>query len=231
VNQSAISVPTQLGNVQAEIHRYAERYNRDPSSIELLAVSKTKPVSAIHEAIAAGQKSFGENYLDEAIEKIQLINDPQVSWHFIGAIQSRKTTDIARHFDWAHGVDREKIATRLSAQRPAELPPLNICLQINIDNESTKAGISPEDTITLANICSDMPGIKLRGLMAIPAPRENLAAQREVFQRLGEIFDSVKSVHPTLDTLSIGMSGDLEAAIAEGATIVRIGTAIFGSRD
>jgi len=231
VNQSAFSIPSQLAKVQSDILRQAERYERDPSSIELLAVSKKKPAAAIQEAIAAGQKSFGENYVDEAIEKIQTINDPTISWHFIGAIQSRKTADIAEHFDWAHGVDRLKIASRLSSQRSNDKPPLNVCLQINIDGEATKAGISPDEAMSLANECSSLPGIALRGLMAIPAPRDQLAEQRAVFRQLHELYETLRNVHQNMDTLSIGMSGDLEAAIAEGATIVRVGTAIFGTRE
>ena len=231
MTQSSISIADRLRDVRSEIQHYASTYGRDPKTIELLAVSKRKPAAAIQDAIAAGQRSFGENYVDEALEKIQMINDPDISWHFIGAIQSRKTTDIAKHFDWAHGVDREKIATRLSTQRPSELSPLNICLQINIDHEPTKAGIPPEQAMSLADSCASLPGITLRGLMAIPAPRKSLDEQRNVFRKLKECYEALKTVHPTLDTLSIGMSQDLEAAIAEDATIVRVGTAIFGTRE
>ena len=231
MTQSPISVVERLCVVQDEIRQHATTYARDPNTIELLAVSKRKSVAAIQEAIDAGQTCFGENYVDEALEKIKTINDPSITWHFIGAIQSRKTTDIARHFNWAHSVDREKIASRLSAQRPPELPPLNVCLQINIDNEPTKAGIPPEQALSLANTCAPLPGIKLRGLMAIPAPRKTLDEQRRVFLDLKQCYDALKTVHPTMDTLSIGMSQDLEAAIAEGATIVRVGTAIFGARE
>ncbi len=231
VTQPSISVIKQLNDVQAQIRQHASTYGRDPNTIELLAVSKRKSASVIQEAVNAGQTSFGENYVDEALEKIKTINNASISWHFIGTIQSRKTADIAQHFDWAHSVDREKIATRLSTQRPPDLPPLDICLQINTDNESTKAGIPPEQAMSLADTCARLPGINLRGLMAIPAPRNSLKEQRHVFRDLKQCFDTLKSAHPTIDTLSIGMSQDLEAAIAEGATIVRIGTAIFGARE
>ena len=197
----------------------------------LLAVSKKKPLSAIQEAIIAGQRDFGENYVDEGVAKILEIDDASLIWHFIGAIQSRKTSQIAEHFHWAHGIDRLKIVRRLSEQRPDHLPPLNICLQVNLDNEVSKAGVAIDDVAELAAQCATLPNLRLRGLMAIPAPRETLEAQRKVLARLSNAMQLLKVDHPSLDTLSMGMSADMQAAIAEGATIVRVGTAIFGARD
>ncbi|WP_088921700.1 YggS family pyridoxal phosphate-dependent enzyme [Granulosicoccus antarcticus] len=229
-NNSVLAVASALETVRQDISTHAQHYGRTAQSIQLLAVSKRKPVSAIREAIDAGQRAFGENYLDEAVEKILSIDDAELQWHFIGAIQSRKTASIAEHFHWAHGVDRLKVAQRLSDQRPASSAPLNICLQVNIDNETGKAGASFADIRQLAADCAVLPGIVLRGLMAIPAPRTELSEQRQAFARLRECLNSLQSEHPGMDTLSMGMSGDLEAAIAEGATIVRVGTAIFGAR-
>ena len=226
-----MDISSALAKVRADIDQFETHYQRASGSVELLAVSKKKPVEAIREAIAAGQLSFGENYVDEGVEKIQTIDDSSLSWHYIGAIQSRKTAQIAEHFQWAHGIDRLKIARRLSEQRPASLPPLDICLQVNLDNEASKAGVRVEEVMPLALQCMELDGIRLRGLMAIPAPRDNLSAQREVLAQLRLALDAVKAQASQLDTLSMGMSGDLEAAIAEGATIVRIGTAIFGARD
>ena len=224
-------VATALQNVRSEIATFESRYQRDSGSVRLLAVSKKKPVSAIREAITAGQTEFGENYVDEGVAKIQQINDSELIWHFIGAIQSRKTSQIAEHFHWAHGVDRIKVARRLAEQRPQGKPALNICLQINLDNETSKAGIALDELPQLAQQCSELEGINLRGLMAIPAPRETLQEQRSVLARLRVAMESLQANYPSLDTLSMGMSNDMEAAIAEGATVVRVGTAIFGARD
>ena len=193
--------------------------------------ARRSPSSAIREAIVAGQRDFGENYVDEGVAKILEIDDASLVWHFIGAIQSRKTAQIAEHFHWAHGIDRLKIARRLSDQRPAHLPPLNICLQVNLDNEASKAGIAIDDIAELAEQCTTLANLRLRGLMAIPAPRETLEEQRKVLASLHSAMEQLKVEHPSLDTLSMGMSADMQAAIAEGATIVRVGTAIFGSRD
>lgn len=231
MTEGTLNIEAALATVRLQISRFEEQYERRTGSVQLLAVSKKKPVSAIRAAMAAGQKAFGENYVDEGVEKIREIDDSSLVWHYIGAIQSRKTALIAEHFHWAHGVDRLKIARRLAEQRPAHLPDLNICLQINLDNETTKAGITLEELPDLAEQCSTLSGIKLRGLMAIPAPRKLLSEQREVLRRLSTALQSLQSDHPDLDTLSMGMSADMEAAIAEGATMVRVGTAIFGARD
>lgn len=229
-------ISARLHQVTQSIRDFEARYGRELGSVELLAVSKTKPVAAIREAMDAGQLSFGENYVAEGLEKIQQIghntaDGSALTWHFIGAIQSRKTRDIANHFDWAHGVDRLKVATRLSQARiDAEKPPLNVCLQVALDDEAGKAGIDAAALPELAQAVAQLPGLHLRGLMAIPAPRQQFSEQREVFARLAKLFKSLRDEHPQLDTLSCGMSGDLEAAVAEGASIVRVGTAIFGAR-
>ena len=226
-----MDIESSLTDVRSQVTQFETQYERTPNSVMLLAVSKKKPVTAIRSAIKAGQREFGENYVDEGVAKIQELNDPALSWHFIGAIQSRKTALIAEHFQWAHGVDRLKIARRLADQRPSHLPALNICLQINMDNEASKAGIQLDEAAELAAACSELDGIHLRGLMAIPAPRETLDEQRAVFARLREALVELQPQHKNMDTLSMGMSGDMQAAIAEGATIVRVGTAIFGARD
>lgn len=231
-----------ISSIESRLRTYETRYQRPCNSVSLLAVSKTKPTSEIRDAIAAGQRRFGENYVDEAVEKIQHfkgvfdagkeLNEP-LEWHFIGQIQSRKSRTIAEHFDWAHGVDRLKVARRLSEARESlgnSTGPLNICLQVNVDREASKAGVTYEELDALADACADLPGLTLRGLMAIPAQRNDLESQRRVFAGLKEQFDLLKKHHANLDTLSIGMSGDLEAAVAEGATLVRVGTAIFGAR-
>lgn len=201
---------------------------RDASSIHLLAVSKTKPAPAVREAYAAGMRDFGENYLQEALGKQAELTDLPLSWHFIGPIQSNKTRAIAENFAWVHSVDRLKIAQRLSEQRPADLPPLNICIQVNVSGEASKSGCTPADLPDLANAISALPRLKLRGLMAIPEPTEDRAAQDAAF---AAVRDLQNSLNLPLDTLSMGMSHDLESAIAQGATWVRIGTALFGARD
>ncbi len=231
IEYSSHSVASALEKVRQDISIFEQRYARTPGSVQLLAVSKRKPVSAIREAMSAGQRAFGENYVDEAVEKIVSINDSSLEWHFIGAIQSRKTASIAEHFHWAHGVDRHKVARRLSDQRAATSTPLNVCLQVNVDSEEGKAGVHFDEVRQLAADCAELPGIVVRGLMAIPAPRTALVEQRQVFARLRDCLDSLRAEYPSMDTLSMGMSGDLEAAIAEGATIVRVGTAIFGERE
>ena len=225
------STTKSLNQVTLELHEYEKKYARLPGSVNLLAVSKRKPVSAILEAMEAGQTAFGENYVDEGVDKILTINDRTLQWHFIGAIQSRKCTQIAEHFDWVHGVDRLKVATRLSNARPDSAKPLNICLQVNLDQEENKAGVTIEEVRELALACSMLPRLRVRGLMAIPAPRDDIKKQREVFATLSDTLINLKNDLPELDTLSMGMSADMEAAIAEGATIVRVGTAIFGVRD
>lgn len=221
-----------LAAVQARIRAAEVRFERPAGSVSLLAVSKTKPLSDIVAAMTAGQRAFGENYVDEALEKISALSDASDSpeWHYIGAIQSRKTADIAGQFAWAHGVDRLKVAQRLSRQRPESLPALNICLQVNLDAEASKAGVDPTEVPALAAQCAELPGLRVRGLMAIPAPRTDFDEQRAVFAQLRRLAEQLQSAHPQMDTLSMGMSADLEAAIAEGSTLVRVGTAVFGAR-
>ncbi|OWW20238.1 YggS family pyridoxal phosphate-dependent enzyme [Noviherbaspirillum denitrificans] len=224
-------------NLQAVRERIAEGARaalRDPRNVHLLAVSKTFGADAVIEASDAGQRAFGENYLQESVDKMAAVRaarpDLSLEWHFIGPIQSNKTRPIAEHFDWVHSVDREKIAHRLSEQRPAHLPPLNICLQVNISGEDTKSGAAPEEVAALAKAVAALPNLKLRGLMAIPEPAEDTARQREPFRKLRELLEQLNKEGLGLDTLSMGMSADMDAAIAEGATIVRVGTAIFGQR-
>lgn len=231
------SIANQLQVVHARIEAAARAAGRDPASVGLLAVSKFFDAAAVIEAARAGQSAFGENYVQEALDKMaslqQSTPELQLQWHFIGPIQSNKTRQIAEHFDWVHSVDREKIAHRLSEQRPPHLPPLNICLQVNISAEDSKSGIAPHDVLPLARAVAAMPRLRLRGLMAIPAPTEAASAQQAAFRQLRELAEQLSAsgeagVH--CDTLSMGMSADLDAAIAEGATIVRVGTAIFGQR-
>ncbi len=219
-----------LTAVRAVIAAAERRWQRDPGSVALLAVSKTKPLEAIMAAMAAGQTRFGESYIQESVEKIARLAVPSVEWHFIGPIQSNKTRPIAEHFQWVHSIDRIKVAQRLSDQRPANLPPLNICLQVNSSGEASKSGVPPEQLRELADAVATLPRLALRGLMTIPAPAQSLEDQRQPFRLVRGLRDDLaRSGHP-LDTLSMGMSDDLEAAIAEGSTMVRIGTAIFGAR-
>ena len=224
-----------LQDVRADIRRAALDCGRSEQQVRLLAVSKTFGSDAVLEAAHAGQVAFGENYLQEAVDKITFIRQSapelDLEWHFIGPIQSNKTRPIAEHFAWVHSVDREKIAQRLSEQRPADMPPLNICLQINISGESTKSGASPEDAVSLAKRIHALPGLHLRGLMAVPEPTNDEQQQRAAFRQLKQLNDEIVAQGIVLDTLSMGMSSDLHAAIAEGSTMVRIGTAIFGKRD
>ncbi|WP_320893109.1 YggS family pyridoxal phosphate-dependent enzyme [Stutzerimonas stutzeri] len=222
------TIEKNIAKVAARIREAAQAVDRDPATVGLLAVSKTQPAAAIREAAAAGIRDFGENYLQEALDKQAELSDLPLAWHFIGPIQSNKTKSIAEHFDWVHSVDRVKIAQRLSDQRPTALPPLNICLQVNVSGEASKSGCAPEELPQLAQAVAAMPHLRLRGLMCIPAPSEDPAEQRAAFARLRALRDGLPL---TLDTLSMGMSQDLEAAIAEGATWVRIGTALFGARD
>ena len=214
--------------VGSRIQAAANAANRDENSIQLLAVSKTKPAEALREAYAAGLRDFGENYLQEALGKQLELADLPLIWHFIGPIQSNKTRAIAEHFDWVHSVDRLKIAQRLSEQRPAELPPLNICIQVNVSGEASKSGCTPDDLPALAAAISALPRLKLRGLMAIPEPTDDRAEQDAAFAAVQKLQASLEL---PLDTLSMGMSHDLESAITQGATWVRIGTALFGARD
>ncbi|MGD9385080.1 MAG: YggS family pyridoxal phosphate-dependent enzyme [Thioalkalispiraceae bacterium] len=224
------NIAQQLDTVRQRIVNAATAAGRDPDTIQLLAVSKTRPVEDLLEAIAAGQTRFGESYLQESLGKIEALNNQACEWHFIGPIQSNKTAAIAQYFDWVHSVDRLKIAQRLSDQRqnPALL---NICLQVNTSGEQSKSGIAPDQLLELAGAVKDMAGIKLRGLMTIPARESELEKQRRPFHLLKQLFDELNEQGFALDTLSMGMTNDLEAAIMEGSTIVRVGTAIFGPRN
>ena len=222
------TIADNIAEVEARIRAAALAVQRDVTSIHLLAVSKTKPAAALREAYAAGVRDFGENYLQEARAKQVELTDLPLSWHFIGPIQSNKTRAIAENFAWVHSVDRLKIAQRLSEQRPADLPPLNICIQVNVSGEASKSGCTPADLPALATAISALPRLKLRGLMAIPEPTEDRAEQDAAF---ATVRDLQASLNLPLDTLSMGMSHDLESAIAQGATWVRIGTALFGARD
>ncbi|BES69667.1 YggS family pyridoxal phosphate-dependent enzyme [Marinobacter nanhaiticus D15-8W] len=229
------SIADNIGGVTRRIQKATKAANRPPESVRLLAVSKRKPPEDIRAAAAAGQLSFGENYVQEALEKMAALADLRnLEWHFIGPIQSNKTRDIAAHFDWVHSVDRLKIARRLSDQRPESKPPLNICLQVNVDNEDTKAGATLTSIPQLAEDVIQLPGLRLRGLMAIPDPDQSEASLRESFRALATALNQLREANPDaegLDTLSMGMSDDMETAIEEGATIVRVGTALFGARD
>ena len=209
----------------------AQNCGRDPGEITLLAVSKTKPLSMIKEAMEAGQYSFGENYPQEATEKALELNDPKVDWHFIGPLQSNKSRMIAENFCWVHSVDRYKIAKRLNDQRPEGLPPIQICIQVNVDNEQSKSGVAPAEMLALAREIAELPRLQLRGLMAIPQHSDDEARQRQSFAAMQQLFESLRREFSEVDTLSMGMSGDLAIAIEYGATMVRIGTAIFGARD
>ena len=225
-----INVASNLTAVTDRIRVAEHQAHRTPQSVTLLAVSKTKPAALIEAASAGGQRCFGENYAQEAVEKAEALKHLNLEWHFIGPIQSNKTRGLATHMDWIHTVEREKIARRLNDQRPDDMAPLNICLQVNISGEASKAGILSTEVLTLADAISALPKLRLRGLMAIPAPSEGIDAQRRPFKALKDIWDELKGTYPELDTLSMGMSGDLEAAVLEGATIVRIGTDVFGAR-
>jgi len=219
-----------LNRVREQIVQAASVCKRESDSILLLAVSKKKPASDIRQAWELGQRDFGENYLQEALQKMEELEDLDITWHFIGAIQSNKTRNIAEAFDWVHCIDRAKIARRLSEQRPPDLGPLNVCIQVNIDHESSKAGIELAELPELANAIHQLPGIRLRGLMTIPAPQESFDLQRSAFAKLANALESLRQQGIDCDTLSMGMTQDMEAAIAEGSTLVRIGTAIFGER-
>lgn len=223
-------IEQQLAQVHTRIARAEQRFGRPAGSVALLAATKTCSTSAIRTAVACGQRVFGENYLQEALPKIREMEAENVEWHFIGPIQSNKTRDIAAHFDWVHGVDRLKVAQRLSQQRPVERGPLNICLQVNISDEDSKSGVAPEELAKLAKEVTKIPQISLRGLMTLPAISSDFEEQRRPFRTLHQLWTELRQMGLELDTLSIGMSDDLEAAIAEGATLVRVGTAIFGSR-
>ena len=225
------AIATNLQAVQTRISTAARAAGRPPESIALLAVSKTWPLSSVIDAATAGQRAFGENYVQEGVDKAIATVDRALDWHFIGPLQSNKTRPVAEHFAWVHSIDRLKIAERLSAQRPADLPPLQVCVQVNVSGEASKSGCHPDEALALCQAVAALPRLTLRGLMAIPEPADDEAGQRAPFRQLREIFETIRAAGLPLDTLSMGMSHDLEAAIAEGATIVRIGTAIFGERN
>lgn len=220
-----------LQSVMNFIKLAEQQANRPEGAVKLLAVSKTWPASHLRELAEAGQICFGENYLQEALEKISALKDLSLEWHFIGPVQSNKTQQIAANFDWVESIDRLKIAQRLSTQRPENMPPLNICLQVNIDNEDTKSGVDADNLLTLASAVSQLENIRLRGMMVIPAIAETEQQQLDAFGRAQQLFCELKKVHNDVDTLSMGMSADMTAAIHQGSTIVRIGTALFGNRN
>lgn len=224
------TIAERLQAIQARIRAAELDAARPINAVTLLAVSKAQPAALLREAYAAGQRQFGENYLQEALNKQAALADLAIEWHFIGPIQSNKTQQIAQNFAWVHGVDRLKIAERLNAARPEHLPPLQICIQLNISQEASKSGVLPEELSLLASRIALLPNLQLRGLMAIPAPATDRARQREPFKLVRELQEALIKQGLALDTLSMGMSDDFPAAIAEGATIVRIGTAIFGAR-
>lgn len=222
-------IKANIAELRRRIAAAAEAAGRDPHAVTLLAVSKAQSVEAIR-AAAAEVQAVGESYLQEALAKMDALNDLALEWHFIGPVQANKTRDLAARFDWVHSVDRLRVARRLSDQRPADLPPLNVCLQFNVSGESSKAGVDASALAELAAGCAVLPGVRLRGLMAIPAPSDDPEVQRRAFAEVRRVFNDLRGEWPELDTLSMGMSADLEMAIAEGATLVRIGSALFGAR-
>jgi PLP dependent protein len=219
-----------LHAVRARLANACTDHGRAPGDVGLLAVSKTWGAPAVQEAYNAGQQAFGENYIQEAVDKITALQHLPLEWHCIGPIQSNKTRLVATHFQWAHTVDRLKIAQRLSEQRPAHLPPLQVCIQVNVDGGPTKAGVPPNDALALAQAVTQLPGVRLRGLMCIPEPAPDFIAACAVFTRARALFDAINRDGLGMDTLSMGMSADLEAAVASGSSLVRVGSAIFGSR-
>lgn len=224
------TIEKKLAEVKNLIADYEQKFNRPSGSVRLLAASKGQSIEKIRDAFLAGQRMFGENYLQEALKKITALSDQAIEWHFIGPIQSNKTRKIAENFAWVHSVTNDKIAKRLNDQRPPHLPPINICIEVNISNEESKTGIKADEILPLAKYCQSLPQLKLRGLMTIPAEHKNFLEQRNEFHKLFLIWKLLHNEGLELDTLSMGMSGDIEAAIAEGSTLVRIGTAIFGQR-
>ena len=222
---------TALAEIHRRLREYERRYGREPGSVALLAVSKTKPPEAVRAAYDAGQRDFGENQLQDALTKIvPLTALPDICWHFIGPLQSNKTRPVAAHFQWVQSIDRLKIATRLSEQRDPQAPPLEVCVQVNVSGEASKSGAAPGEAAALAAQVAALPRLRLRGLMGIPAPVDGLDRQRAALRPLRELYETLRADGLPLDTLSMGMSDDLEAAVAEGATMVRIGTAVFGAR-
>ena len=230
MGQSMRAIDDNLQAVRSRIARAAAAAGRDALSVTLLAVSKTHPAALIEQAFAAGQRIFGENHVQEAVEKMDALANASIEWHLVGPLQSNKTRIVATRFDWVHSVDSEKIARRLSEQRPGGMPALNVLIQVNVSGETSKNGVAPQDVAELAKEIASLPNLKLRGLMAIPEPTADVQLQRSRFSGLRKLLERLQEQHPALDTLSMGMSDDMEAAIAEGATMVRIGTAIFGAR-
>ncbi len=225
-----IRVTENLRKIRDLLAIAAVEADRDPDTVKLLAVSKKHPLDSVLAAVALGQRDFGENTVQEGLDKIRATVDEGLTWHFIGHLQSNKTRVVAENFDWVHTIDKLKIAKRLSQQRPAELAPLNVCIQVNIDNEPSKSGAGIDELSDLAAACSELPNIRLRGLMCLPAIREEFEAQRKPFAKLRELAEALQRSAVPIDTLSMGMTADYRAAIFEGATIVRIGTAVFGER-
>lgn len=225
-----MTISDRLQAVRARVAAAAVAAGRAPEEVTLLAVSKTWPAAAVREAAAAGQQAFGENYVQEGVDKIDALRELGLEWHFIGPLQSNKTRQVASAFDWVHSIDRLKIAERLSAQRDVHLPPLNICIQVNVSGEDSKSGVAPDEVAALAHAVADLPRLRLSGLMCIPEPTGDLALLRARFAVLRTLQAELIAAGLALDTLSMGMSHDIEPAIAEGATIVRVGTAIFGER-
>jgi len=226
-----VNVAKNLEAIKNQIHEYEVLFKREPNSVSLLAVSKGQSLEKIQQAVLAGQQAFGENYLQEALEKMAALADKNIEWHFIGSIQSNKTQKIAENFNWVHSVSEPKICKRLNDQRPLHLSPLNICLEVNVSEEASKTGADFADIFSLAELCASLPRLKLRGLMTIPTPKTDFNEQKAELHKLRILFDELNKKKFMLDALSMGMSNDMKAAIAEGATIVRIGTAIFGPRN
>ena len=224
------SIADNIARVRSQMAAASQSAGRAPGSVQLLAVSKTWSADAVRMAHAAGQTDFGENYIQEAVDKIIHLRDLPLVWHCIGPIQSNKTRLVAEHFDWVHSIDRLKIAQRLSEQRPEDLPPLQVCIQVNVDGGDTKSGVSPTELPALAQAVATLPRLQLRGLMTIPEPAETDAQMRAVHRQAKDLFEQLRAQGLPLDTLSMGMSADMAAAIAEGSTLVRVGTAIFGKR-
>lgn len=228
------TIPSNLQHIHERMQQACDNAGRDPSSVTLLAVSKTFDAEAVVEAARAGQTAFGENYVQEGVDKIlelpRLLPGRAVQWHCIGPVQANKTRQVAEHFDWVQSIDRLKIAQRLSAQRPEALPPLQVCIQVNVDGGVSKSGVTPDEALTLARQVAGLPRLVLRGIMAIPEPAPDFEAQKAVFAAVKAIFDQLREMDSRVDTLSMGMSEDLEAAIAAGATMIRVGRAIFGQR-
>ena len=225
-----IGVTENLALISDLLHEAAVEAKRDPAAVQLLAVSKKQPLEKIRAAYAAGQRHFGENFVQEGLEKIDALADLDITWHFIGHLQSNKTRAVAEYFDWVHTIDKLKTAKRLSEQRPARLSPLNLCIQVNVDDETSKSGVAPDDLYALAAACAALPGVRLRGLMCLPALRSDFEEQRKPFAALRQMAEKLRQEGIETDTLSMGMTGDFRAAVFEGATIVRIGTALFGER-